>query len=79
MEHVIKKQCGQHFAASTIHAALKADDLPSLPKIQAIITACGGSDTHQQMFTTAWRRLTMPRQDEQQPRLHALYSVSEPA
>jgi len=80
MEHVIAKQCSQHFAASTVHAALKGDDLPSLPKVQAIITACGGSDAHQQMFTTAWRRLTMPRpQDGQPPRLHTLYSVSEPA
>ena len=80
MEHVIKKPCGQHFAASTIHAALKSDDLPSLPKVQAIITACGGTDAHQQMFTTAWRRLTMPRHDDEQPpRPHILYSVGESA
>jgi len=80
MEHVIKKQCGQHFAASTIHAALKGDELPSLPKVRAIISACGGSDAHQQMFATAWRRFAMPRQgDEQQPRSRALYSVGEPA
>jgi hypothetical protein len=80
MEHVIKKQHGQHFAASTIHAALKGDDLPSLPKVQAIITACGGSDAHKQTFTTAWRRLIMPRQDDvQPPRPHTLDSVSEPA
>ena len=59
MEHVITAQRGQHFAASTIHAALKCDELPSLHKVQAIITACGGSETHQQMFTTAWRRLSL--------------------
>jgi hypothetical protein len=80
MEHVIKKQCGQHFAASTIHAALKGNDMPSLPKVRAIITACGGSDGDQQMFATAWRRLTMPRPaDEQPPRSRALYSVGESA
>jgi hypothetical protein len=80
MEHVIKKQCGQHFAASTVHAALKGDDLPSLAKVRAIIAACGGSDAHQQMFTTAWRRLTMPRQEDRQASLpRALYSISEPA
>lgn len=80
MEHVIKKQCGQHFAASTIHAALKGDELPSLPKVRAIIAACGGSDADQQRFATQWRRLTMPQQEDAQPPMpRALYSVSEPA
>jgi hypothetical protein len=80
MEHVIRKQCGQHFAASTIHAALKSHDLPSLQKVQAIITACGGSDAHQQAFTTAWRRLTLPHQDEAQPpRPRTLCSAGETA
>ena len=80
MEHVVKKQCGQHFAASTIHAALKGDDLPSLPKVRAIIAACGGSDADQQRFATTWRRLTMPQRDDAQPpQPRALYSVSEPA
>ncbi|MGD0701216.1 MAG: hypothetical protein ABSA02_15185 [Trebonia sp.] len=80
MEHVIRQQRGQHFAASTIHAALKSDDLPSLQKVQAIITACGGSDAHQQMFTTAWRQLTMPRRDEaRQPRARTLCAASETA
>jgi hypothetical protein len=59
MEHVITAQRGQHFAASTIHAALKRDELPSLHKVQAIIAACGGTEAHQQMFTTAWRRLSL--------------------
>ena len=67
MEHVIKMQRGQRFAASTIHAALKGDELPSLQKVQAIITACGGSDCDQQMFTTAWRRLAMTQPGEAQP------------
>jgi hypothetical protein len=59
MEHVIRTRRGQRFAASTIHAALKGQELPSLQKVQAIITACGGSESDQQMFTTGWRRLAM--------------------
>jgi hypothetical protein len=79
MEHVTKNQYGQHFAASTIHAALKSDDLPTLQKVQAIIAACGGNDVHQQMFTTAWRRLTMSQQDDMQQPRRSLYPVSETA
>jgi hypothetical protein len=63
MESVIKNQRSQHFASSTLHAALKSDELPALPLVQAVVTACGGSDAHQQKFTTAWRRLTMPQPD----------------
>jgi hypothetical protein len=63
MASVIKNQCGQHFAASTVHAALTGNDLPALPLIQAVIAACGGSDAHQQMFTSAWRRIIMAQQD----------------
>jgi hypothetical protein len=59
MENVMKNQCGQRFAASTIHAALKSDRLPTLPMVQAVIAACGGSDAHQQTFAAAWRRLAM--------------------
>jgi len=48
--------------------------------VQAIITACGGSDTHQQMFASAWRRLTMPRQDDAYiSRSRTLYPVGETA
>jgi hypothetical protein len=61
MEHVLKMRGGQRYAASTLHAALKGDAMPALAKVQAIIAACGGSDADQQMFTTAWRRLTIPR------------------
>jgi hypothetical protein len=64
MESIIKNQCSQHFASSTIHAVLTGDDLAALPLVQAVITACGGNDAHQQMFTSAWRRLTMPHQDD---------------
>jgi hypothetical protein len=81
MENVIKNQRGQRFAASTIYAALTTSDrLPTLPMVRAIISACGGSDTHQQMFSTAWRRLTMRQQDDaQQSRSRDSHSASETA
>jgi uncharacterized protein YjbI with pentapeptide repeats len=59
LESVIRNQRGQHFSASSIHAALTGSDLPALALVQAVVTACGGDDAHQQMFTTAWRRLIM--------------------
>lgn len=74
---VMEHQCGRRFAASTIHSALNARDLPSLDMIQAVITACGGTDEHRQAFATAFRRLTMPQQDAaHQPRHRGLYPVS---
>jgi hypothetical protein len=66
----VRDQCGSRFATSTIHAALRSDELPGLPMIQAIITGCGGSDAHQRLFATAWRRLVMPaphREAQQAP------------
>jgi hypothetical protein len=59
MASVIRNQCSQHFASSTIHGALTGTDLPALALVQAVIIACGGSDAHQQMFTSAWRRITL--------------------
>ena len=63
LESVIKNQRGQHFSSSAIHAALTGNDLPALALVQAVITACGGGDAHQQMFASAWRRLTMSLQN----------------
>jgi hypothetical protein len=79
MEHIISRQRGPRFAASTICAALKGDVLPSLPKVQAVVAACGGSDAHRQAFTAAWRRLALPPQDGAPPCPRPLYPVSEPA
>jgi hypothetical protein len=62
----LEHQCGRRFAASTFHAALKSDELPALPLVQAVITACGGSDEHRQMFASAWRRLQMRQHDSAQ-------------
>lgn len=59
MENVIRNQCSRHYSSSTLHAALTRSELPALPLVQAVVVACGGSDGHKQMFTSAWRRLTM--------------------
>jgi hypothetical protein len=63
MESVIRNQRGQHFSSSTLHAAFTSNDLPALALVQAVITALGGGDAHQQMFASAWRRLTMSQQN----------------
>ena len=76
----MERQCDRRFAASTIHAALKSNDLPSLEKVQAIITGCRGSDQHRHAFASAWRRLVMPQSTAaRRPRSRALYPVSETA
>lgn len=73
MEH----QCGRRFAASTIHSAFNGRELPSLNMVQAIITACGGSDEHREAFATAWRRLVMPQHEVAHPsRAPGLYPIS---
>jgi hypothetical protein len=73
MEH----QCGRCFAASTIHSALNGRELPSHNMVQAIITACGGSDEHREAFVSAWRRLAMPQDDAAHlQRPHNLYPIS---
>jgi hypothetical protein len=59
----MRDQCGRRFATSTIHAALSAADLPGLPMVHAIVAACGGTDSHQQAFASAWRRLAMAAPD----------------
>jgi hypothetical protein len=64
MENVIRNQCTRHYASSTLHAALTGSELPALPLVQAVIVACGGSDAHQQMFSSAWRRLTLAQADD---------------
>ena len=77
---VMEHQCARRFAASTIHAALKSNDLPSLEMVQAIITGCRGSDQHRHAFASAWRRLVMPQPDAAyQPQSRALCPVSETA
>jgi hypothetical protein len=74
---VMEHKCGRRFAASTIHSALNGRDLPSMDMIQAIITACGGTDEHRQAFVTSLRRLTMSQHDTAHlPRHRGLYTVS---
>jgi hypothetical protein len=64
MENVIRNQCSRHYANSTLHAALTGSELPALPLVQAVVVACGGSDAHRQLFTSAWRRLTLAQADD---------------
>jgi hypothetical protein len=74
---VMYEKCGHRYAASTIHSALHSNKLPKLDMVQAIITACGGTDEHRHAFATAWRLLKMPRQGAVYPsRHHGLYPIS---
>ena len=50
---------GSRVAASTIHSALHARELPSLDMMQAIVAGCRGSTAHRQAFASAWRRLQL--------------------
>ena len=59
----MERQCARRFAASTMCAALRADALPSLDMVHAIVTGCGGSPRHVHAFATACRRLGLPRHD----------------
>ncbi len=59
----MRDQCGRRFATSTIHCALSGAKLPGWPMVEAIITACGGTDSHLQAFASAWRRLALAAAD----------------
>lgn len=60
---IMSRNCQRRFAPSTICTALGGDSLPGLDMVLAIVSACGGTDQHQREFATAWRRLTIPRQE----------------
>jgi hypothetical protein len=64
MAGVIKNQDDQSYAPSTLQAALSRNDLPAFPLVRAVLRACGASEAHQQAFASAWRRITMPQQDD---------------
>jgi hypothetical protein len=59
----MERQCAHRFAASTMCTALRADTLPSLDMVHAIVTGCGGSPRHVHAFATACRRLGLPGHD----------------
>jgi hypothetical protein len=50
-------RAGQVIVHSTMHAAMRADTLPKLEVVKAIITGCGGSQEDMRSFVTACRRL----------------------
>lgn len=64
------RACDDRPVASTICKVLSRGKLPvRLEVIDAIVTACGGSEEDRERFATAWRRLTMPHAvDEPAPR-----------
>ena len=45
-------------AHSTMCVTLKSDALPALKVVIAIVAGCGGGDDDQQVFATAWRRIS---------------------
>jgi hypothetical protein len=55
-----------HLSSATLCTALSRDALPTLAVVQAVITACGGSEDDQRQFTTGWRQLRL-RQDGDNP------------
>jgi DNA-binding SARP family transcriptional activator/transcriptional regulator with XRE-family HTH domain len=63
----MERACRHGVAAATMCTALGSDKLPSLRVVLAIITACGGTQEHQQTFTTAWRKLRMTQDPTAQP------------
>ncbi|MCW2931512.1 MAG: hypothetical protein JWM19_2474, partial [Actinomycetia bacterium] len=60
----MERQCAHRFAASTMCTALRADTLPSLDMVHAIVAGCGGSPRHVHAFATACRRLSLPGHDD---------------
>jgi hypothetical protein len=56
------RACDDRPVASTMCKILSREELPArFEVIDAIITACGGSEEDRERFATAWRRLTMPQ------------------
>lgn len=59
---MMAQQCGNRYAASTLHGALRSDKLPGLDMLLAIVIGCRGAPEHQQAFATAWRQIQMRKQ-----------------
>lgn len=55
------ERAGQAVVHSTIHSALRGDNLPKLEVVKAIIIGCGGSQDDMRAFVTAWRCLDSGR------------------
>jgi hypothetical protein len=53
------RQCGNRYAASTLHTALRSEKLISLDMLLAVVDGCRGGAEHRQAFASAWRRLQM--------------------
>lgn len=59
-------RCKGNIGASTLNTALRSDELPALPVVRAVITACGGSNEDQRRFATAWRELRLTQEGDRQ-------------
>jgi len=68
LRKISKHTSDPHVAPSTLCSALRRDALPTYAVVQAIITACGGSEEDQKRFTTSWRKL---RFEEEKTHLHS--------
>jgi hypothetical protein len=55
-------------AHSTMCVALRSSELPSLKVVVAIVAGCGGEDDDQQLFATAWRRISSAEPPEPRDR-----------
>jgi hypothetical protein len=81
----MRRRINNRFGASTLHNALHSDKLPSLEMVQAIISACRGTEEHQRAYAAAWRLIAMgndrapDRAGGRTTRRRALYPISEPA
>jgi hypothetical protein len=58
----IAGQSGNAAAASTICSALRAETLPRLGTVIAIVAGCDGSEEEQRRFVTAWRAIRLSQQ-----------------
>ena len=57
----LEKRCNGRPVASTICKVLQSDELPRrFEVIDAIVSACGGTEEDRARFATGWRRLVLP-------------------
>lgn len=53
----IAARAGQKRVHSTLHSALRRDELPTLEVVTAIVIGCDGSEDDLRAFTSAWHRI----------------------
>jgi hypothetical protein len=76
------ERCSRKASASSLNQAANSDKLPTQRVALAFVAGCGGTPAHLQAFTTAWRRLRLPRatsRHRSQQSKSNLYPVSDTA